>query len=267
VKAWWNVVNWAEVNALYAAVRAMYTRSKGPDVHDARATQPDPLLRPRRRRATAGRAADDRRDISVPAWIEPTAGESLASYGGGSAAHLAPTEPVFIGGVSFGGMVAQEVARTCQPAASCCWRRAGRGAACRHRTAGWPKPDVLCRSGRSSRQAPGDAAQAADGPRDGQHLAWFDAMLADTDPAFLQWAGGALWTGRASGPLTVPYVQIQGARDLICRPIFGAHAHYPAGRPPREHHARTDGECDREQLPRRPRVASGPLSRYAERVM
>jgi Fe-Mn family superoxide dismutase len=24
VKAWWNVVNWAEVNALYAAVRAMY---------------------------------------------------------------------------------------------------------------------------------------------------------------------------------------------------------------------------------------------------
>src|SRR5204863_6450986 len=48
--------------------------------------------------------------LIVPPWIEPLAGESLSHY----AAHLArivdPGVPCFIGGASFGGIVALEMA-------------------------------------------------------------------------------------------------------------------------------------------------------------
>lgn len=51
-------------------------------------------------------------DIEVPAWIQPhSEGESLASYAKRLAATLDTSTPFFLGGISFGGMLAQEVAR------------------------------------------------------------------------------------------------------------------------------------------------------------
>ena len=50
-------------------------------------------------------------DLIVPPWIEPTDGESLASFGGRLAECLPVAEGSYVGGACFGGMVALEVAR------------------------------------------------------------------------------------------------------------------------------------------------------------
>jgi pimeloyl-ACP methyl ester carboxylesterase len=165
-------------------------------------------------------------DIIVPAWIEPTAGESLASYGRRFAAHLRPTEPIFIGGVSFGGMVAQEVARHVPTRglvllATC---RSWRGVPAPYRwvaQGGTHLPLWAVEPGKRLAMR----LKPLMGLATGQHLAWFDAMLADTDAAFLQWAGGALANWPGVGPLAVPYVQIQGARDLILPARYSSPTH------------------------------------------
>lgn len=49
-------------------------------------------------------------DLIVPTWIEPRPKESLVDYAGRFAKVIDPGRPCFIGGVSFGGVVALEVA-------------------------------------------------------------------------------------------------------------------------------------------------------------
>lgn len=48
--------------------------------------------------------------LVTPPWIEPLRGESVAGYARRFAAVIDPGRPFFIGGSSFGGVVAQEVA-------------------------------------------------------------------------------------------------------------------------------------------------------------
>ena len=51
-------------------------------------------------------------DLEVPPWLDPHRGESLPGYGRRMAAALAPgPSDLVLGGVSFGGMVALEMAR------------------------------------------------------------------------------------------------------------------------------------------------------------
>jgi thioesterase domain-containing protein len=57
--------------------------------------------------------------LEVPAWLDPSPGETLASYGHRFADVIGPRGPLVIGGASFGGMVALEAARWLQPAPSC----------------------------------------------------------------------------------------------------------------------------------------------------
>ena len=68
----------------------------------------------------SGMGADDRvfapqkvafPHLVVPEWIDPFPGESLAEYGKRFAEKIDPGEPCFIGGASFGGMVAVEMAK------------------------------------------------------------------------------------------------------------------------------------------------------------
>ncbi|MDF1756431.1 MAG: alpha/beta hydrolase [Verrucomicrobiales bacterium] len=47
--------------------------------------------------------------LIVPKWIEPKRGESLPDYARRFAAKIDPGEPCFIGGASFGGMLAVEM--------------------------------------------------------------------------------------------------------------------------------------------------------------
>jgi pimeloyl-ACP methyl ester carboxylesterase len=67
----------------------------------------------------SGMAADERLfepqraalpNLCVPAWIEPTPGESLRAYAARMARLVDPGRPCIVGGASFGGMVALEMA-------------------------------------------------------------------------------------------------------------------------------------------------------------
>src|SRR5688500_20374409 len=49
--------------------------------------------------------------LEVPPWLPPVRGESLADYGRRMAAQVKGDGPLCLGGVSFGGMVAVEMAR------------------------------------------------------------------------------------------------------------------------------------------------------------
>ena len=50
-------------------------------------------------------------DLLVPKWITPTPNESIQSYGKRFALQVDPKQPCFVGGASFGGFVAMEMAR------------------------------------------------------------------------------------------------------------------------------------------------------------
>jgi pimeloyl-ACP methyl ester carboxylesterase len=55
--------------------------------------------------------------IEIPPWIEPIETESLAEYAARMAETIRTRPPFYIGGCSFGGMVALEAARHIQPKA------------------------------------------------------------------------------------------------------------------------------------------------------
>ncbi len=51
--------------------------------------------------------------LIVPEWPKPDRGETLSQYAERFAASLVPEGPCVLGGLSFGGMLAQEMARFC----------------------------------------------------------------------------------------------------------------------------------------------------------
>ena len=50
-------------------------------------------------------------DLMVPTWIDPKVGESLESYAERLSREIDPGVPCIVGGLSFGGMLATEVAK------------------------------------------------------------------------------------------------------------------------------------------------------------
>src|SRR6185503_21033432 len=55
--------------------------------------------------------------LEVPPWLDPHPGETLPAFAARMADRVGPTGPLVLGGVSFGGMVALEMARLVQPRA------------------------------------------------------------------------------------------------------------------------------------------------------
>lgn len=54
-------------------------------------------------------------NLIVPDWLKPLRAETLSEYAERFAASLAPHSPCVLGGLSFGGMLAQEMARFLKP--------------------------------------------------------------------------------------------------------------------------------------------------------
>jgi pimeloyl-ACP methyl ester carboxylesterase len=172
-------------------------------------------------RLVAQQAAIDAQ-VEVPRWMTPIDGESLAQYAQRFAQQIDPAPPLFVGGVSFGGMVAQEVARhiPVQGLVLLATCRSWRGVPIPYRLAGrlavhaplWPVA-LAIRAATRLKSVMGLTPSEA--RRRGDTLEWFDAMLADTDPAFLRWAGAALATWPGAGPLRVPHVHLHGGHDLV----------------------------------------------------
>jgi pimeloyl-ACP methyl ester carboxylesterase len=162
------------------------------------------------RRAFAG--------VLVPPWIPPDRRETLASYAARVAATIPRDRPILLGGSSFGGMLACEMAGPLRPKAlvligSC-------------RSADAIRRDVrVLRPILSRLPAWGIAAVKPLAPlvlysfggltpRQRRLCA---AMFRQSDRHFLRWAIGAILHWRPSAIADVPVFQIHGRRDRMIR--------------------------------------------------
>jgi hypothetical protein len=157
-------------------------------------------------------------ELIVPRWIPALPGETLADYAARFATRVDPARPCFIGGASFGGMVAVEVGRRLRHVLGCFLIgsvRAPRELPTRlrmlrpvvrysHRVPfGWMPPvarGVVPLVGRWSSPS----------------ACCMTRQVADSDPEFLRWACGAVlrWEAPDAEP-AFPVHQIHGGRDPI----------------------------------------------------
>lgn len=159
--------------------------------------------------------------LGVPRWPKPHRGETLADFARRMADQIDPAAPpLFLGGSSFGGMVALEAARHVKPAAvfligSC---RSPRSV-----------PWALRWAGRVGRLAPGPVLRVIHavnsrstwmfGDLDAAQHAMMAAMMRAADPRFIQWGGHALTRWAGAGDLACRVYHIHGGADRImpCR--------------------------------------------------
>jgi len=133
-------------------------------------------------------------DLHVIEWIAPVApDEPLIDYAQRLAATIDTSRPFVIGGASFGGMVALEVARHVQPDAvmliGSCRSPSLLPSSYRFLRAGSDLvPDALF--GRTFAAAPLIASRFGARSREHRHL--FSGMLRQTPPSFVRWAARAI---------------------------------------------------------------------------
>jgi pimeloyl-ACP methyl ester carboxylesterase len=155
-------------------------------------------------------------NLVVPDWLAPRPGESLPDYAARFAVQVDPGTDCIIGGASFGGFVAVEIARHLR-ARACFLIGSVRGPSelpLRIRTLRgvrrllprlpfeWAAP-LATFSGAASGWAMGPAQRGV------------LRRLADADAVFLRWACGAVLTWPEPPPLAVPVFQIHGGRDRV----------------------------------------------------
>jgi len=153
-------------------------------------------------------------DLVVPPWIAPERGETLAHYAARFAESLSPRRPVILGGVSFGGMVAYEMARHLRPEAvvliaSCRSGRVFRPTVRRLRSPiGWLPSSAF---GLAKWISP-LAVRTFVGLTPQQRRLCVE-MFRDTDSRFIRWALTAI-LGWEPLPLeAIPVFQIHGEKD------------------------------------------------------
>ncbi len=177
--------------------------------------------------------------LEVPAWIEPRGRETLGDYARRLAATIAPDPPFILGGASFGGMVAWEMARHCRPLAVVLI-----GAASDPREIAAPLRLIA----RCAHRMPLGAIRLL-APW-GAWLAWpagamtyrdrriVERMVRDASPSFARWCADAIARWQPCPPPEVPWLRIHGPADPVIRPdprtgplalIAGA-AHFLDGR-------------------------------------
>ena len=156
-------------------------------------------------------------DVNVIEWIAPaTRDEPLTDYAVRLAATIDASRPFFIGGASFGGMVALELARHVRPLAVILI------ASCR-------SPSLLPRHYRqlsafahllpartfTSALARTRLITSRFGLRTRDERQLFGEMLRATPPPFVQWACRAIFAWPGAADLDVPVHHIHGADDRI----------------------------------------------------
>lgn len=181
-------------------------------------------------------------EIVTPAWIPPLEGESLAAYAGRMTERLlyegicVPGEGVHLGGASFGGMVAQELAgallRTGVEVRGVVLMASARSGREVPRTLSWVErgsrvlPDTLLEFGRRRAKLIGPEFRAVPLPM--KRL--LREMFLATDLDFLRWGGRAIleWPGAGAeavtgaggevcdrAPSPIPIRHIHGAEDRM----------------------------------------------------
>jgi pimeloyl-ACP methyl ester carboxylesterase len=160
---------------------------------------------------------DEFPQLVVPRWIAPLAHETLASYAQRFARAIDPGTDCYIGGASFGGFVAIEMARHLPHARACFLNGSSRS------PAEQPRPLRMMRSirglapwlpfGAACRFA--DIGVSAFGAVPAPSTRAFFRQLSDSDAAFLRWASEAVLGWEVSDPPDVPIHHIHGASDHV----------------------------------------------------
>ncbi len=163
-------------------------------------------------------------DLECPDWLTHKPHEGFDDYTRRWAGLLendpGDNRPVFLGGVSFGGMVAMQMARHLKPAAviligSCRSRNAKPPRWQTARRIGDMIPDRLF--GRRVLAAAARWVSVLDG-LDDEHRSLLVAMAADSDPQRIRWSGHACaaWDLDSTGMPGFPAVhQIHGRHDAV----------------------------------------------------
>lgn len=157
-------------------------------------------------------------DLIVPPWFPPEKNESLPDYAARMAERVRPLRNgrLVLGGVSFGGMLAFEMARHLRPSAvvliaSCCTRRGLRWVY----RAGRPLWPLVPAWTWNAVKLIGSPTIRFTSRTDGRLRAELLAMLRGMDNRFLHWTVQAI-LGWKPKPLDgVPVVHIHGRRDLM----------------------------------------------------
>jgi pimeloyl-ACP methyl ester carboxylesterase len=152
--------------------------------------------------------------LVVPPWIDPKKSEPLPAYAARLASSLPITHDTIVGGISFGGMLALEMARHTSPRAviliaSCRHPRAISAAARRFASVGLrlPLPNF------ASRLAP--LAIPALGPMGDEERRIILAMVDAVPLSFMRWGGRAILEWEGCESLPCPVFHIHGRRDRI----------------------------------------------------
>jgi pimeloyl-ACP methyl ester carboxylesterase len=163
-------------------------------------------------------------ELRIPQWLQPQPSESLSSYATRLATQVAVTRPLILGGCSFGGMVAYEMARTLRPEALVLIGSA----------AGDNEIPVFLRwlsivssaipgAGFGVARLAAPAMARLFGIRDIEHRVLFTDMLRSTPAEFLRWACTSVGRWNPQPPTGVPIFSIHGAEDRVL-PLRGRSA-------------------------------------------
>jgi pimeloyl-ACP methyl ester carboxylesterase len=172
-----------------------------------------------------GLGADDRlfeaqkaafTDLAVPPWIVPGRQEKLPNYAARMAETIAPRRPTILGGSSFGGMVAYEMASYLRPQAvvligSCRSPAAVRPMLRRTRAL---VPLIAVQAFALAKWA-APLGLRLFSPFTPQQRRLCAAMFKEADCGFLKWACRTVLDWQPSGPPPVPVFQIHGQKDPI----------------------------------------------------
>lgn len=167
-----------------------------------------------------GRLFDPQRaefpDLVCPAWLEPARGETLVSYARRMAELVPRQRPLVLGGVSFGGMLAIEMAPVVKPDAlvligSCQSPAEIDG---KLRLASMAGPFIPTPAGERARVL-GRVFIRSLGPMRREHREQLEVMIDAVPFSFIRWAGSAIFGWKGAEPPTCPFVRIHGGKDKI----------------------------------------------------
>jgi pimeloyl-ACP methyl ester carboxylesterase len=157
-------------------------------------------------------------DLLVPPWIPPRPDELLPDYAARMAAAIAPlrTERLVLGGVSFGGMAAVEIARHLKPdavvlIASCSTRR-GLRVVYRAARGLWPMLSLSVWNLAKLLSSPVARFTSETAPAQRDVLI---RMFKEMDPRFMHWVVQAILSWDPAPLDGVPVFHIHGRHDLL----------------------------------------------------
>jgi pimeloyl-ACP methyl ester carboxylesterase len=152
--------------------------------------------------------------LEVPAWLPHADNDTLADYARRMAATVDPTEPFYLGGVSFGGMVAQEMARYLRPRAILLIASCRRGEQIAQHLKYFVKfadlfPERVFDAGLGLSQV----FASKFGALLPEQETLLGEMFAGTTARFVRWGIAAITAWPGAGPLAAPVFHIHGSAD------------------------------------------------------